>query len=314
MQTTLPAAPDAAAFNLLLELTHPNGAMQAPEMVAAVNDPHFNQHTFLQMVRWHRVTPQVYQRLAAAGSDLPADFFQRLQAENMHCRQQHLRQATWLAGIARALRTDRVAFIVPKGAALSQRLYGNQGYRQCRDIDIMVDAENVDRVEAILFAAGFMRTMPHAEATPKQLRFLDRHKKDREYIHGRDRTRVELHWRLIDVAHPFNPSLKELLADAEWVSIHGESIPTLSGPLLWLYQCLHGSVSGWYRLRWLCDIALLMHDHPPAWHALLQQAKKYHCRNSLLEAVGLACAFYRMPVPVEPFSLISTIISPFSAR
>jgi len=42
LQTTLPAAPDAAAFNLLLELTHPNGAMQAPEMVAAVNDPHFN--------------------------------------------------------------------------------------------------------------------------------------------------------------------------------------------------------------------------------------------------------------------------------
>jgi len=271
----------------------------ATEVASEINKPHFDQGKFLEMVKWHRITPQVYQSLVKIKDDLPAGFFEKLERKNKRCRMKSLKMSAWLANISQLLNAQEIDFISLKGIGLSKQLYGETGYRQCRDIDIMVEVENVDATEEILYSLGFERVFPHMDATPKQIHCCNIHKKDRIYSHAEDGTILELHWRLTEVDHPFKPSLQQLLATACTVSVHGEEIRTVSGAHLWLYECLHGSYSGWYRLRWVCDIALLLKYQPPDWSKLLELADRYHCTNSLLEAVGLTCAIFDMQIP-EP--------------
>lgn len=294
--STLPEAPE---FKLLLKLTHPTPETDQSGIVSKMASPQFDHKRFLDIMEWHRVTPQVYHQLQLLKDELPDDFFDQLKAMNTSCRMASLGMSSWLARISRQLDTQNIRFISLKGIALSQLLYGENGYRECRDIDILVDPENVDATENILFELGFVRVVPYAKATTKQLAYFNRHKKDREYYHPDDGTLVELHWRLIEVDHPFNPSISELMAAGSFVSVHGENIAAISEAYLWLYQCLHGSLAGWYRMRWICDIALLLKIHQPNWDELLELADRYQCRNSLIEAVGLACSLYNLPVP-EP--------------
>lgn len=218
--------------------------------------------------------------------------------------------SAWLAQLSGLLRDQEIAFISLKGIGLSKQLYNDNGYRQCRDIDIMVEHENIDITEKTLYQLGFERSFPHIDATPKQIRLLNSHKKDRIYIHPGDGTVLELHWRLTEVDHPFKPTLTQLLATASTFSAHGEQIATVSGTHLWLYQCLHGSYSGWYRLRWVCDIALLLEHQPPQWYELLELADRHHCTNSLLEAVGLSCAIFdrQVPEPLQPLLENSRVV------
>jgi len=155
----------------------------------------------------------------------------------------------------------------------------------------------------MLGSLGFERNFPPADVTPRQLRFLNQHKKDREYVNPKDGTIVEVHWRLTEVDHPFKPSLNQLLETGASFSVHGETVTTVSGTYLWLYQSLHGSYSGWYRLRWICDIAQLLCTSKPDWNALIVCSEQYQCKNSLLEATGIACMLYNLPIPedIAPF-------------
>jgi len=297
MKGLLSTLPEGPEFRLLLELTHPSANIDQSKIISEIMSPQFDDKKFLDLVEWHRVMPQVYHQLKEAKNGLPDDFFGHLKAMNSRCRMTSLSMSSWLARISRRLDTQNITFISLKGIGLSKHLYGEDGYRECRDIDILVAPEDVNSTERILFELGFVRIKPYAEATTKQLHYFNRHKKDREYFHPEDGILLELHWRLIEVDHPFNPSLSELMATGSSISVHGEKIASMSGVHLWLYQCLHGSLAGWYRMRWICDIALLLCFHQPDWEHLLELADQYQCRNSLAEAVGLACALYELPVP-----------------
>jgi len=292
-----PKLPESLEFRLLLKLTHPAPTTEPSEIVSTLQNELFDHKHFLRMVKWHRITPQVYQRLSPLQNDLPADFFQHLKTINMQCRMESLRQSTWLARISRHLKSQQIDFIALKGIALSKLLYGDSSYRQIHDIDIMVAPAQINATECILIELGFTRKIPHATATPKQIRFLNRYKKDRIYYHPDDGILLELHRRLTDTEHPFCPSLQDLLATGASTHIHDEAVPTVSGDLLWLYQCLHGAYSGWYRLRWICDIALLLTYHQPDWPSLLQLAERYDCKNSLTEGVVVASALYDLQIP-----------------
>ncbi|HKI55385.1 MAG TPA: nucleotidyltransferase family protein [Anaerolineales bacterium] len=292
--STLSESPE---FSLLLKLTHPSPEMDRSEIISEITAPQFDCKKFQNFIEWHRVTPQAYQQLQQVKDDLPDGFFGELKSLNTRCRMTSLSMSSWLARVSLQLRTHNIDFILLKGTGLSHLLYGEDSYREVRDIDILVAPEDIDATECILFELGFVRTMPSAGATPKQIHFFNRHKKDREYYHPDSDAILELHTSLIEPDHPFHPTLPDLLAAGTSVTVHGERVGTMAGNLLWLYQCLHGSLSGWYRMRWICDIALLLKLHQPNWGELLRLAGQYHCRNSLIEAVGLACALYGLPVP-----------------
>jgi len=294
---TFSASPE---FKLLLELTHPERLTNESKFISEIHIPSVAWSKFLDAVEWHRMTPQVYQQLKLLKGDIPEEYFSRLKCMNDHCRMTSLTMISWLARLSLRLGDQNIDFIVLKGAGLSQHLYSKSSYREVRDIDILVDEKNINAAERVLFASGFIRTTPYPGATPRQLRYFNKHKKDREYYHPDDGTIVELHWRLIEVDHPYNPVIHDLLSTEYSITLQGKSIPipTVSPTNLWLYLSLHGSLAGWYRMRWINDIALLLYYDPPEdWATLFRLAEHHGCKQSVIEAVGLACSLYHLQVP-----------------
>ena len=70
--------------------------------------------------------------------------------------------------------------------------------------------------------------------------------------------RVELHWRLNQNAYLLPLSLDEFWDKREFVRFGGDRVATMPHQELLLYLCAHGAHTGWFRLKWLCDIAALI--------------------------------------------------------
>lgn len=117
-------------LSLLIELLHPSCALSASFAAVEINRTTFDRERFLKMVKWHRVTPQVYQALVKVKDELPDSFFGQLEWMNRRSRLAHLTMSSWLAKTSQSLKAQGIEFISLKGIGLSKQLYGESGYRQ----------------------------------------------------------------------------------------------------------------------------------------------------------------------------------------
>ena len=134
--------------------------------------------------------------------------------------------------------------------------------RDAGDIDLLVSERDIFRAGEILRAQGYVRLDPQARLTRRRLRSYVAHQKDFSYGHPLSDLIIDLHWRLF--RNPFLPANAGLTDVGEaWVDLGSERIATLPAPRLLLYLCVHGALDGWLRLKWLTDIAALMHAMTP---------------------------------------------------
>src|SRR5690606_21042563 len=79
--------------------------------------------------------------------------------------------------------------------------------------------------------------------------------KDMVFAHPGHRTIVELHWRLFDNRHLYNPATDQ---PARVQLTPCAAVWTLAPEAAFLYLCLHGAQHAWSRLKWLADVAALV--------------------------------------------------------
>ncbi len=91
---------------------------------------------------------------------------------------------------------------------------------------------------------------------------LNCYKKNRIYKHPHDNTLIELHWRFINEQPFLLVDFSDLFEQSQSLSFHQQNIKLLGYQHLWLYQVLHGTCTGWYRLHWLSDIAKYADSEP----------------------------------------------------
>ncbi len=289
---------ESAEFKLLIALTHPS-VDQQPKLITDIIDGHsIDWDIFLKLVDWHRVTPQVSRNLSAHQDRLPEPILQQLHQATMMSQCKSLQQSAWLVKIVQLFNKNQIRFINLKGVALSQLLYADSGRRQSKDLDILIDQADLAIAEQLLTEIlGFTRLHPAADATPAEINYSNLCSKDRIYQHARDKTEVEVHWRFVIEPPILAVSFPELYKHSLPLQFHQQTIAVLDYNHLWLYQSLHGTHSGWYRLHWISDIAELLVSHQPDWDSLLKMADVYHCKKCLIEAVTLAGQIYQLPIP-----------------
>lgn len=207
---------------------------------------------FLAMVRRHRMAPIALDGLACAGIVPPAEL--KALATN------NVQQALGLGGEAGRLKTllaaEGIAMAVVKGPALSALLYGTPGLRQCKDLDIWVSPADVPRALGRLQAVGYdVIDGPPAFTGPWLDLWLDT-RKDSTVRHPATGRIVELHHRLTSNPHVV-VQLKVADASRE-VTLGGTALQTLGEDDLFAYLCTHGTVSWWFRLKWLADIQAML--------------------------------------------------------
>jgi hypothetical protein len=188
-----------------------------------------------------------------------------------------------------------VPFLVMKGVALSQQLYGSPFARSSSDIDLLVEPHDFAAAEGLLLAADYRRNV---ELTARQSREYRRQIKDVSYFNSHIHVSVELHDRLTDDERLIPLSANTLLRTADEVVIGESPTPTLSSALLPVHLCIHGASHGWTRLLWLNDFAASV-CAPGGPDRALAEAGKLGLSSLMLHSLCCVHRWLGVPVPGE---------------
>jgi hypothetical protein len=188
---------------------------------------------------------------AATGPNLPDRGVRAfLKAAAVH---EELRAREYLRVCAIVFSALPVPFLVLKGAALGESIYGNQALRHSHDIDLLVREQDRTAAAAALLDAGFV---PSAE----------------EFVHPcglpvRVETRL---FRPEYYRSAFDP-LRERSATA---TVAGHAVRVLSPADSLLLACGHASWSPRRStLQWVCDAWMITHHRAVDWDVLVGAAE-----------------------------------------
>lgn len=214
----------------------------------------------LAMAMRHRVSAPVL-RILAGDPQLDADTTAKLLELARERQLSALRLSSALVAVSQELSKAGIRHLVLKGPALSQRLYDDLAARDCKDIDIFIDPAARAPAEAAIADLGFHRTRAatppgdpwRASLAPKDVSFRSRD----------GSVELELHDRLFDNALLLPLSFDHFWSTHETLAVAGTTLPILSATDDFLYLCGHGALCGWFRLKWLQDIARILASGSP---------------------------------------------------
>ena len=218
---------------------------------------------FLDWVRRNRIAPLVYHNLRQADCPLvPEAVVARLQGEAARNTRRVLIQIAEAARVTRLLADAGIQSMIIKGPLLSVLAFGDPSLRQSQDIDLVLNPARVVEADRLIAQAGYRLITPEIELTPPRYQVYRRWRGQSGYYLTSFDVTLELHWRLT-ANSLLMPDVATLCSRTQQVRVAGTNFATLPDEELFLYLCVHGSVHMWFRLKWLADIAALLHRLRP---------------------------------------------------
>jgi hypothetical protein len=278
---------------------------------------HVNWLRVLDAARRHRLAALVTPRLSSI--DLSHEAHIRLEET---ASETGALRASAMCGFAELVDTAQrqgIAFLIVKGPALSQALYGDPQARTYMDLDIIVHPENLARAEVMLVSLGYELVLLHR----RDLRWMlgQRAEGDQAECLGEEETRrlfltyhfhlpfvptdpsravrLDLHWALFRQSAPQIPTA-QLWQRAVQMTIAGRSVLTLSPIDNLIYLCQHASQSSYRGLKIinLLDIIKAGDEFTDAqWQEFIALVRASGLEGLVLRAFGLSYRCFSRPLP-----------------
>ena len=245
----------------------------------------------------HGIVPLLHRYLSLHPSMRPpVELFDLIDRQARQLAVSHLFQTRELLRILDRCEQAGIEVIPFKGPVLGYYLFGSLALRTFSDLDLLIHRADYPRVRTILTEDGYrpFRQMP---ASMEQ-KFLDT-QMGFEFVREDGRTVIEVHWAFLNRIHAFKMKPAEAWLHKQRITIDGRRVFTLSPEHLLVYLCAHGSKSLWTRLRWICDVAELIHrqDQPAFWQRTMDIARESRGERMLNIGLSLAHSLLDAPVP-----------------
>lgn len=168
-----------------------------------------------------------------------------------------------------------------KGIPLGEALYQRSSLRHGKDVDLLVpEDQKIDAFNALRQAGYELFWAKQRESQSRTARHLKLHH-EIGLVHPDRAIQVELHGRLFSIP-------PKGWSDPQPVIGKGMSAPSLADPSYALYLILHGAVSNWSRLKWLCDMIRLLDVWDDIKRAkIADQADDMNCLPALISSLRL---------------------------
>ncbi|TFE22631.1 nucleotidyltransferase family protein [Cohnella luojiensis] len=247
---------------------------------------------FIQLVRHHRMSAIIYDRLKKVSpSWIPANVSKAL----YHDYHKNIFQMLHLSGevecICKLLAEHQIRSLLLKGPTLAVDLYGDISLRTSKDLDILVNINELDQVNKLLLEQGYI-TDDIVLSALNGWKWRQHHI---TYFHPHKRIYLELHWRL-NPGPSKEPSFDELWERKKINGLTSYPVYSLGEDDLFCYLVSHGARHGWFRLRWLADIDILMRRQTD-WKSLtLVMKKEYQLTMIGGQALNLASKLLDTPL------------------
>jgi hypothetical protein len=208
---------------------------------------------FLDLARFHRVEGLAWNYLSAKETGTPEDVRATLSQAASGIAAQNLRASADCRILLEAFEAAKVPLLFLKGQTLGALAYTNPALKSAIDVDVLIDAQDLELAATLLHATGSELVLPRG-AGPERLRAWHRTNKESVWLRNAVPLQLDLHTRAAD-----NPRLIpgiNVHSPSQRVAVDGNlKLPTLATDELFAYLAVHGASSAWFRLKWIADFA-----------------------------------------------------------
>ena len=208
----------------------------------------------LDLAARHRVEALAWHSLKPLGLPIPDDVASEFSLRAAAIVERNLRTAIECAALAWAFAAAGLDLLFVKGLTLGALAYHSPYLKMGWDIDLLVAPDRVADAAEVLGRSGYAAAVP---APPADLAAWHRRRKESAW-HRPGEFHLDLHSRLADHRSLItgigmgSPRQSVMVAP-------GIELPTLGPDELFAYICVHGASSAWFRLKWITDLAALLH-------------------------------------------------------
>jgi len=177
------------------------------------------------------------------------------------------------------------------------QLYGDYSFRQTRDLDILVNENEIDLAISVLSGIGYrLQDTYFLKNQEKRKLYLKRENHVRLFNHEK-KIMLELHWAV----SKYFVSIKteKLFENAAVFCASGKNFTTLNTVDYFVYLATHGIYHRYELLFWLYDIAQILSLPETKIPELLSKAEEYHCKRAVKVSVLLASLIFKLELPAD---------------
>lgn len=257
----------------------------------------------LHLAYLHGIYPLVAKALKMI-TTIPEPVKIALKQKNTQIAQSNMVMSAELIEISELLVENGITTVSFKGPILSQIAYGDIIQRQYVDLDILVQKEEIYRIEALLKSHGYHRLLKLTEAQEK---IWIRYAHDMNMYHPTKRISIELHWSFLDDDYPMSLEMEPFWRETQHISLNGSRIQTLSNEHYLIYLSIHGSKHLWERIEWVKDIDLMVRHREIDWELFLEKIENSEFKTMIYFGLALSKLLFYTPFPQNILEKIANL-------
>jgi Uncharacterised nucleotidyltransferase len=196
-----------------------------------------------------------------------------------------------LCKLIKVFQENSINVIPFKGSVLSASLYQNLTLREFRDIDLIIQQEDFEKVKDLLTSQDYQ---PRSELQPWGQDFTS---KD-------DRIHIDIHWQLAPSCFPYRVDFQNLWSRCDTIAIfdNDQLLPNLSPEDTLLVLCLEIVKDSHFRqekLKQICDIVALSCNSSICWETVENHAKNMGGERLLWFGLSITKLLFQIKFPLK---------------
>ena len=291
------------AFDLIVASCAPPGPARDANLDNA-RTTSIDRTALSRLTDWHRVAPFVELAVAEAAIPLPPGAVKPLAIKAARARFKATRNAVEEARLATAAKAAGLDMLFLKGSTLAALVYDDATSKSAWDIDVLISPPDLRCARAFLTSESYVLQAPLEVKRGVHLdRWLEGNR-ETLWLNEARGTAVELHLSLCE-----SPGILRqvgMTSPRQNVTLAGVPVPTLAEAELFAFLTVHGTTHAWARLKWLADVAALIHVSSRSVEDLYCDAVKIGAGRCPAVALELCARLFGLTLPQSIKAQIDT--------
>jgi hypothetical protein len=249
--------------------------------------------SLLSLAEHHGVQPILARALMSFEDQIPAQALITLK----QTYQANLHKALLLSGelfrVVDTLSEAGIEFIPYKGLALAETVYGDIALRQAGDIDLLIHAADLKRIQEAMGKIGYVPQLNFSE--DEEAAYI-KSGYECAFDGAAGRNLLEVQWAIEPHFYAVDVDLEGLFHRAQTARVMGLDTKSLSPEDLFVVLGLHAAKHVWGRLIWLCDLERISRL-PLNWKRIAEHAQQLGVVRILCVTLLLAEKLLGSPCP-----------------
>lgn len=228
----------------------------------------------------HRVGPLLYQAVCSHPElSKNSKIVENLNGVYTQNVERILKQKAAGKKIGNILAKQGISSIAFKGNNLAEQIYDDPNVRQSKDLDILVSPGDAYDAITSLDRSGYRRQKPNASARRIHDRLWIKFFKDMVFVDPQYGQIIELHRKLMNYEpRDFSAHFIDTMESKKKLLISDDHYL--------LYLILHGAHARWPRLKWLCDMSLIVRKSSSQQkEAVFRLAQECSCQQAIVASL-----------------------------